>query len=59
MDFQKKKVEPSKEDFKRIIKDKEKISLSKKVGEKKSYLTKNLFFQLMDGFQVFLEVNEY
>ena len=36
----KKKVEPSKEDFKRIIKDKEKISLSKKVGEKKKLFDK-------------------
>ena len=36
----KKKVEPIKEDFKRIINDKEKISLSKKIGEKKKLFDK-------------------
>ena len=54
-----KKVEPNKDDLKRIIKDREKIKLSKKIRREKSYLEVNLFFRLMADSQGFLEVREY
>ena len=47
-----KKVEPSKDDIKKIIEDKEKSNFSKKKEERrKSYSVVSLFFQLMEDCQ--------
>ena len=59
MDFQKKKLNQVKKIWKELLRIEKKLIFQKKQGKKKNYLIKNLFFQLMEGFQGFLEVKEY
>ena len=53
------KVEPSKEELDKIFSDQKKIKESKKVGSKKNYFQKNLFFLQREDCQVYMEVRGF